>query len=248
MDHINATLRSLEPRKALDIATGAGDFAARLASGLGGYGELFAIDSQPKALAAARKNLEAFPRVTVLQAEAEALPFEDSSFDLVAVANSLHHFRDPALVLGEALRVLAPGGSLLVLEMHREAGDEAAMTHVLLHHWWAAIDSLGGTFHAQTRDRAGIHALLDGLGLSEPSYAEILEEGGEPLDGELLAEIDGVIKSYLSRIPEGAPEAEALRARGAELGERAHRLGFRSAPALFFSGTKGKAPSGRSDR
>jgi len=238
MDKISATLTSLAPRRALDLATGAGDFAARLASELGGYGELIAVDSQPKAVAAARKGLGGFPRVSVLQADAASLPFEDSSFDLVSVANSLHHFADPALVLREALRVLAPGGRLLALEMHREAGDEAAMTHVLLHHWWAAIDSLGGTFHAETYDRAGLHGLLDGLGLSATSYAEILDEGGEPLDGELLGEIDGVIGNYLARIPEEAPGAEALRARGAELRGRAHRVGFRSAPALFFVGVK----------
>lgn len=238
MDQVSETLKKLAPRKALDIATGAGDFASRLASGLGGYGELIAIDSQPRAVAAARKNLEALPRVSVLQAEATALPFGDSSFDLVAVANSLHHFRDPALVLAEALRVLAPGGSLLVLEMHREAGDEAALTHVLLHHWWAAIDSLGGTFHAETYDRAGIRALLAPLPLASGEWLELPAEEGEPRDPELLKEIDGVVESYLGRIPAGAPGAEALAARGAELRERAHRVGFRSAPSLFFAGAR----------
>jgi SAM-dependent methyltransferase len=246
MNSINATLSALHPKRVLDLATGSGAFALRLASELGGYGELVAVDSQPKAIAAATKNLGETRGARVVEADAAALPFEAGSFDLVAVANSLHHFASPSSVLGEALRVLSPGGRLAVLEMHREANDEAAMTHVLLHHWWAAIDSLCGIYHAETLGRAGIHAILDGLGLVETGWIEVAGEDGEtgeaydPLDGELLAEIDGIIASYIEKIPAGAAQATGLTLRGEELKARAHRVGFRSAPSLFFIGTKAR--------
>jgi SAM-dependent methyltransferase len=50
----------------------------------------------------------------VVPAVGEALPFRDGSFDTVVISEVLEHVREPAAVLGEALRVVRPGGALLV--------------------------------------------------------------------------------------------------------------------------------------
>jgi ubiquinone/menaquinone biosynthesis C-methylase UbiE len=47
---------------------------------------------------------------------AEAIPFEDESFDLVVARQCPHHFADVALAIREAARVLRPGGRLLILD------------------------------------------------------------------------------------------------------------------------------------
>lgn len=255
MDIITERLGGLAGGRVLDLATGSGAFAARLAAGLASYAELVAVDTSPRALEAARKNLAGLRAARVEAADGAALPYADGSFDTVAVANSLHHFPDPRAVLAEAARVLAPGGALLVLEMHREAASAPEESHVLLHHWWAAVDSAGGVFHAETFRRAEIRALLEGLGLNDLSWDEVPDEEGDPLGAELLDEIEGAVAAYRGKIAalreSAAPAAlapapaalapaalAALEARGEELLARVRAVGFRSAPSLFYLGRK----------
>lgn len=238
MDDSEKLLSALKPGSVLDLATGSGEFALRLAACLGSYGEILAVDSQPKAVAQATQRLAETRGARVMEADASALPFAEGSFDLVSVANSLHHFRSPGKVLAEALRVLAPGGHLVVHEMHRDADDEASMSHVLLHHWWAAIDSLVGTVHNETYGRAGLKALVEGLGLGDVTWLEIPGAEEDVHDQEMVDYIGGVIDSYGKRIPEGHGEAAALLARGEELRQRVKVHGFRSAPSLLFIGAR----------
>jgi demethylmenaquinone methyltransferase/2-methoxy-6-polyprenyl-1,4-benzoquinol methylase len=55
-----------------------------------------------------------------LEAPAEALPFPDASFERVLVVDALHHFGNHRQAIGEALRVLRPGGRLLIEEPNVE--------------------------------------------------------------------------------------------------------------------------------
>jgi len=65
--------------------------------------------------------------------ELEALPLEDASVDLALLSQALHHAADPGRAVAEAVRILAPGGRVLILELreHEEAwvreklGDQA---------------------------------------------------------------------------------------------------------------------------
>jgi arsenite methyltransferase len=61
-------------------------------------------DHPPRGLAGARVRLE--------QGSAEALPFPDGAFDAIASTNTVYFWPDPAAVLAELRRVLAPGGRL----------------------------------------------------------------------------------------------------------------------------------------
>jgi ubiquinone/menaquinone biosynthesis C-methylase UbiE len=58
--------------------------------------------------------------------DAEALPFDDGAFDLVIGHAFLHHMPDPARTLAEALRVLAPGGTLVIAGEPTRLGDRVA--------------------------------------------------------------------------------------------------------------------------
>jgi demethylmenaquinone methyltransferase/2-methoxy-6-polyprenyl-1,4-benzoquinol methylase len=55
------------------------------------------------------------------QAHVERLPFPDASFDRVVVVDAVHHFGNQRAALGDLLRVLKPGGRLLIEEpdIHR---------------------------------------------------------------------------------------------------------------------------------
>ncbi|WP_299361690.1 class I SAM-dependent methyltransferase [uncultured Paracoccus sp.] len=60
------------------------------------------------------------PRVTFVHGDATALPFPDASFDMVTMFDLLEHVPDDAAVAREALRVVRPGGWILVSTPDRE--------------------------------------------------------------------------------------------------------------------------------
>lgn len=106
--HLVAFARSLDAGgRVLDL--GAGD--GRLSSELGA-GALTLADVSDVALERAARRL---PGATTVLAEPDMpLPLGDTSFDLVLCAETLEHVRDVQLLLSEARRVLAPGGTLAV--------------------------------------------------------------------------------------------------------------------------------------
>jgi len=86
--------------------------------------ELVLTDPDPHMQKALRHKLreQARPNTELVQAPAEKLPFEDSSFDCVACTMVLCTVPNPAEALAEAARVLKPGGRFLFLE-HVRAED-----------------------------------------------------------------------------------------------------------------------------
>jgi ubiquinone/menaquinone biosynthesis C-methylase UbiE len=75
------------------------------------------VDLSPAMLAIARQRVaDLGVEVTLRTADAEALPFDDGTFDTVVCALSLCAIPDPATAIGEMKRVLVPGGRLLLLD------------------------------------------------------------------------------------------------------------------------------------
>jgi ubiquinone/menaquinone biosynthesis C-methylase UbiE len=76
-----------------------------------------AIELSPAMLAIARQRAADLGRdVTLREADAEHLPFDDASFDTVTCALALCTIPSPVAAVGEMRRVLAPGGRLLLLD------------------------------------------------------------------------------------------------------------------------------------
>jgi SAM-dependent methyltransferase len=73
------------------------------------------IDVHPNGPAVARALRDAGLRTALVRADGQALPFAARSFDTVVIMSALEFIPDPGLALGEALRVLAPGGRLVAL-------------------------------------------------------------------------------------------------------------------------------------
>lgn len=105
----------LEPGlAALDVGCGTGFPLFELADRLGPESTVHGIDAWP--LAVSRARLKARARgntnVNVAQGDAVAMPYEDSSFDLIVSNLGLNNFEDPTAVMSECRRVLRPGGRL----------------------------------------------------------------------------------------------------------------------------------------
>ena len=109
---------TLEPgKRILEVGCGVGAVLAVLGQEFPGI-RLYGVDIEPKQLDFARGHLErAGVQVTLLQADAHALPFEDESFDHVWMMWFLEHVGDPPEVLREARRVLVPGGAITAIEV-----------------------------------------------------------------------------------------------------------------------------------
>jgi len=101
----------------LDVATGTGMVAAELLSRC--ECSVVGLDQSPDMLAGARRRFASARRggaVTLVQGEAEALPFADESFDGVTFTYLLRYVDDPRATVAELARVLRPGGRISSLE------------------------------------------------------------------------------------------------------------------------------------
>lgn len=106
----------------LDIAGGTGDLAARFAQLVGPEGRVVLADINESMLQVGRDKLLDEGRlgnIEFVQADAQYLPFPDASFDCITIAFGLRNVTDKDLALRSMLRVLKPGGRLLVLEFSK---------------------------------------------------------------------------------------------------------------------------------
>ena len=106
--------------RVLDCACGTGDLSEAFADA--GAAEVTGLDFTPQMLDIARHKAtrtSARPGragVRYVQGDAMALPFEDRSFDAVSIAFGIRNVAQPERAIAEFLRVLRPGGRLVVLE------------------------------------------------------------------------------------------------------------------------------------
>ena len=111
-----------EGQQVLDIAGGTGDLALAFAAKAGPSGRVVHTDINEAMLREGRNRLlDAGVELPTLVCDAEHLPFADNGFDVVSVAFGLRNMTHKDQALQEMLRVLKPGGKLLVLEFSKIA-------------------------------------------------------------------------------------------------------------------------------
>jgi len=116
--------------RVLDLAGGTGDLASKLAERVGPSGEVILSDINASMLLEGRDRLLDEGKVNntrVVQANAECLPFPDNYFNCITIAFGLRNVTDKDKALRSMLRVLKPGGRLLVLEFSKPASALAPL-------------------------------------------------------------------------------------------------------------------------
>lgn len=97
----------------LEVGCGAGDFSIYLASC--GASSVISTDFSTKAIKIAQSKCVAQASTVNFQvADAQKLPFDNNSFDLVISCECLEHVPDPRKALAEMFRVIKPGGRLIL--------------------------------------------------------------------------------------------------------------------------------------
>ena len=114
-----ANFQDFAGKDVLEIGVGAGvDFSNWVDAGANATG----VDLTEAGLAHTRQQLQIVDAepdsYKLLRADAESLPFEDGSFDLVYSWGVLHHTPDTRAAFAEALRVLRPGGTIKAMVYH----------------------------------------------------------------------------------------------------------------------------------
>jgi demethylmenaquinone methyltransferase/2-methoxy-6-polyprenyl-1,4-benzoquinol methylase len=112
----------------LDCATGTGDLALAFKRAVGPSGKVVGTDFCAEMLASAPdKAQRAGVRVQFEVADATALPYPDRSFDIASIAFGIRNVDDPLLCLREMVRVVRPGGRVVVLEFGQPTGVFGAL-------------------------------------------------------------------------------------------------------------------------
>lgn len=106
--------------KVLDIAGGTADLTTLFLELVGGKGEVWLTDINNSMLTIGRDRvLNDGKVIPTAQCDAEKLPFPDNYFDCVSVAFGLRNMTHKEIALNEMLRVLQPGGRVIVLEFSK---------------------------------------------------------------------------------------------------------------------------------
>jgi len=112
------SLKQLQPKRILDVATGTGDFAFEAIKILN-PDKISGVDISEGMLAVAKEKIAKRGlqhQFDVALGDSERLPFEEASFDAVTVAFGVRNFENLELGLRDICRVLRPGGKAVILE------------------------------------------------------------------------------------------------------------------------------------
>ncbi|NRA60142.1 MAG: bifunctional demethylmenaquinone methyltransferase/2-methoxy-6-polyprenyl-1,4-benzoquinol methylase UbiE [Psychrobium sp.] len=113
-------------QKVLDLAGGTGDLTAKFSRIVGSTGQVVLADINDSMLKVGRdklRDLGVVSNVSYVQANAQALPFPDNTFDLITIAFGLRNVTDKDEALRSMYRVLKPGGRLIILEFSQPKNE-----------------------------------------------------------------------------------------------------------------------------
>jgi len=173
-----------QPTRVLDVATGTADLAIKAEQMLHPR-EVVGIDLSAEMLAYGRTKIDRqglSPRISLVQGDAQNLPFGDNSFNAAMVAFGVRNFEDLNAGLKGIRRVLRPGGRLVVLEFSRPRTFPIKQ----LYAWYSrhVLPRIGGTLSPD----AGAYEYLPNSVAEFPDGTDFLDRMNDSGFAELLWE------------------------------------------------------------
>ncbi|GAB2904921.1 class I SAM-dependent methyltransferase [Paralcaligenes ginsengisoli] len=159
LQRLSDLARQLQPKRILDLGCGGGHASYALAAAAAS--EVVAYDLSDEMLAVVEEEAKqrGLGNLATRQGSAEALPFDDSSFELIASRYSAHHWMRINESIAEAARVLAPGGTLIIIDV---AAPETPLYDTVLQ----TVELLRDSSHVRDYRLSEWRAMLGAAGLS----------------------------------------------------------------------------------
>jgi ubiquinone/menaquinone biosynthesis C-methylase UbiE len=214
-DTLQLMLELAQPKgseRVLDVATGTGFCAMAFAPHVK---EVVAYDLTPQMLAEAERlaTERGIGNMRFEQGPAEAMPFDDGSFEIVTARTGTHHFDSVPKFMAESMRVLTPGGQLLIADTSSPDDAEADA-------WEAEIEILRDPSHVRDYNMAEWKAFVHDAGFeliearqwnwTELTFRDwVLRSGTPPAAVEKLREL-------FANAPASAVEAFQIQRQGAD--------------------------------
>ncbi len=164
LDRISELVRAMPGARVLDLGCGGGHVAFAAAAA-GARVTAYDLSAEMLAAVAAEAARRGLSDVETRQGAAETLPFANASFDAVLTRYSAHHWRDVPAALREALRVLRPGGLMVVCDAV-SAEDPLLDTHL------QAVELLRDPSHVRDYRPSEWRAMLAAAGFTPGAARE----------------------------------------------------------------------------
>jgi ubiquinone/menaquinone biosynthesis C-methylase UbiE len=159
------------PLAVLDLGSGIGRFSPALADAFGG--PVYGVEPSARMRELAERDAP-HDGVRYLDGTAEAIPLPDDSCDLALLYLSFHHFADQEQALAELVRVLRPGGVVLLRSQLSDRMPDL--------HWYRYFPSARRVDAAMYRSLAEVRAMADRAGLvADEEPAGLPAQGSRPL-------------------------------------------------------------------
>ncbi len=132
-------------QKVLDLAGGTGDFSMRFAAEVGDSGQVVLADINEAMLQVGRDRIidkGLSNNISIVQVNAESLPFPDNTFDCICIAYGLRNVTDKDVALRSMQRALKPGGRVLVLEFSKPVNEFVGKAYDVYSQLWPIAGKL----------------------------------------------------------------------------------------------------------
>jgi len=185
----------------LDIASGAGEPAISTAIAVGETGSVTAYDANPEMLAGTRQRAEnlGLKNLRFEIGQMESLPFDDNTFDAVTCRFGIMFPDDAVAAVGEAVRVLKPGGR--VAYMVHGVAEENTLYTVLRDTVWAYFNEQPSSTHNRRfrfSKLGELTELLTAAGLEDIEERKVQENQKRPSEGRMWQRL--LDRSYGKRL------------------------------------------------
>ncbi len=190
MAHVIELLSPLDRVSALEVAAGTCACGCALAEHAAA---VTCLDTTPEMLSVGRDEAQKahLSNMVFVLGDATALPFPDAAFDLVFCRLAFHHIPEYETVFSEMVRVLRPGGRLVLIDL---AAPEEPLRPMKEH-----IEFIRDPSHART--------------LSEAELAALFTEAHLSITAQELAELEVRLEEWLDVTKNDAAVADEIRGR-----------------------------------